>query len=129
MTSTRRRPTEIPDLERNDFSDIQTPVCECGGILKPDVVFYGDSVPRARVDAAYAWVDAADALLVIGSSLMVFSSFRFARRAHERGIPVFAVNQGRTRADDFLTLKVEGDAGEILTRLALAENRSGDTTS
>jgi NAD-dependent SIR2 family protein deacetylase len=93
-----------------DLGTFRVPECAvCGGMLKPDVVFYGDSVPRERVAASYALVDRADALLVVGSSLMVFSSFRFCRRAHERGVPIVAVNRGMTRADPLLTLKVEED--------------------
>jgi NAD-dependent SIR2 family protein deacetylase len=90
----------------------------CGGVLKPAVVFYGDSVPRTRVDEAYARVESADVLLVAGSSLMVFSSFRFCRHAHARGIPILAVNDGVTRADDLLALKIEADCGAVLGALA-----------
>lgn len=104
-----------------DLRSFRVPNCRaCGGVLKPDVVFYGDSVPRERVAAAYAVVDAADALLVVGSSLMVFSSFRFCRRAHERGIPIAAVNRGVTRADPMLTLKIEDDCTVVLPALARA---------
>jgi NAD-dependent SIR2 family protein deacetylase len=87
-------------------------------MLKPDVVFYGDSVPRERVADAFALVDQAEALLVVGSSLMVYSSFRFCRRAHERAIPIVAVNQGVTRADAMLTLKIEQDCTSVLPALA-----------
>ena len=83
------------------------PCASCGGVLKPDVVFFGESVPRAHVDAAQAHLDRADAMLVVGSSLMVYSGFRFAQAAAHRRIPIAAVNLGRTRADDLLTLKVE----------------------
>ncbi len=106
------------DLERDTFDDIEVPSCEsCGGVVKPDVVFYGDSVPKPIVQQAYAWVDAADALWVIGSSLMVFSSFRFVRRAHERGIPIYALNQGKTRGDDLFTLKVEQECVSFFSDL------------
>jgi len=102
-----------------DLDDFQVPECTvCGGVLKPDVVFYGDSVPKPRVRAACATVENADALLVVGSSLMVFSSFRFCRLARERGMPIVAVNQGRTRADDWLTVKVEADCAAVLPQLA-----------
>jgi NAD-dependent SIR2 family protein deacetylase len=87
-------------------------------VLKPTVVFYGDSVPRARVDDAYARVESADVLLVAGSSLMVFSSFRFCRHAHARGIPIIAVNDGVTRADELFALKLEADCGVVLSVLA-----------
>lgn len=101
-----------------DLSAFVVPDCAaCGGLLKPDVVFYGDSVPRERVAGSYALVDSADALLVVGSTLMVYSSFRFCRRAHERGIPILAINQGVTRADAMLALKVEEDCTVVLPEL------------
>jgi NAD-dependent SIR2 family protein deacetylase len=102
-----------------ELGRFRVPACgACGGMLKPDVVFYGDSVPRERVADAYALVDQAEALLVVGSSLMVYSSFRFCRRAHERGIPIVAVNQGVTRADAMLALKIEQDCTSVLPALA-----------
>src|SRR5690606_30447028 len=101
-----------------DLAGFRIPACEvCGGVLKPDVVFYGEAVPRARVDTTMTALAASDALLVVGSSLMVFSSFRFARQARELGLPIAAVNLGRTRADDFLQLKVARPAAEALAFL------------
>ena len=101
-----------------DASSIRIPECPaCGGILKPDVVFYGDSVPRARVEGAFEALDQADGVLVIGSSLMVFSSYRFCRRAHQLGLPMAAVNQGTTRADDFFQIKVAGNCAIVLPSL------------
>jgi NAD-dependent SIR2 family protein deacetylase len=95
------------DLEARDFSDFAIPPCEsCGGMLKPDVVFFGESVPPLRVSAAMEAVERADAVLVIGSSLMVYSGYRFAQAAHKVGKPIAAVNLGRTRADDLLSLKI-----------------------
>ena len=76
------------------------------GVLKPDVVFFGESVPRPRVDAARQQLEQADAVLVVGSSLMVYSGYRFVQAAAQSGKPIAAVNLGRTRADDLLTLKV-----------------------
>jgi NAD-dependent SIR2 family protein deacetylase len=103
------------DITRTDFSQIKVPDCTyCGGILKPNVVFFGDSVPKARVADCLAWLDQADAVLIVGSSLMVYSSFRFARRAHHLGIPIAALNRGKTRADDLLTLKIDAECGAIL---------------
>ena len=94
------------DLEDVDFSTFAVPSCpSCGGVLKPDVVFYGESVPRERVDTALAALDAADAMLVVGTSLMVYSGFRFAERAAASGKPIAAINLGRTRADHLLALK------------------------
>jgi NAD-dependent SIR2 family protein deacetylase len=96
------------DLDDQDFAEFAVPVCsQCGGIQKPDVVFFGETVPRDQVAAAQAALDDADAMLVVGSSLMVYSGFRFAQMAARRGIPIAAVNLGRTRADDLLALKVE----------------------
>ena len=96
------------DLERTDFSSFEVPACKaCGGILKPDVVFFGENVPRDVVAAAQDHLAQADAMLIVGSSLMVYSGFRFVQAAAARQIPIAAVNLGRTRADDLLTLKVE----------------------
>jgi NAD-dependent SIR2 family protein deacetylase len=75
-------------------------------MLKPDVVFFGESVPRERVTAAMEAIEHADAMLVIGSSLMVYSGYRFAQAAHKAGKPIASVNLGRTRADDLLSLKL-----------------------
>ena len=106
------------DLESANFADVAVPECQaCAGVLKPDVVFYGDSVPKATVEASYQWIEKAPAVLVIGSSLMVFSSLRFVRRAHERQIPIYAINRGLTRADELFQCKVEGDCAEILQAL------------
>jgi NAD-dependent SIR2 family protein deacetylase len=95
------------DLDHLDFSGFMVPACECGGILKPDVVFFGENVPRNQVAAAQTAIEQADALLIVGSSLMVYSGFRFAQMAARRDIPIAAVNLGKTRADDILVLKVE----------------------
>ncbi len=106
------------DLDGVDFDAFDLPGCPaCGGRVKPDVVFFGEGVPRARVEAAYAALATADALLVVGSSLMVYSGFRFAREAAACGLPIAALNRGRTRADDLLTLKVEADCGAALAAL------------
>lgn len=107
-----------------DLSAFRVPDCRrCGGVLKPDVVFYGDSVPRTRVAEAYAMVESAEALLVVGSSLMVFSSFRFCRRAQELGLPMAAVNRGVTRADQWFDLKIEDDCARVLP--AVLESMGG----
>jgi NAD-dependent SIR2 family protein deacetylase len=95
--------------------DLLVPDCrECGGVLKPRVVFFGESVPRPRVEEAFAALDEADALLVVGSSLMVYSGYRFVRAARERGRPVALVNLGRTRADGECCLKLERDCATLL---------------
>lgn len=101
-----------------DYQHFLVPDCPaCSGTVKPDVVFFGESVPRRRVGRVQAALTAADALLVVGSSLMVFSGFRFAREAHQQGIPVAAVNQGRTRADELLRLKCNTDCNAALPAL------------
>jgi len=96
------------DLEAADFSTFVVPPCRtCGGVMKPDVVFFGANVAREVVATAQAHLEQADAMLVVGSSLMVYSGFRFAQMAARRGTPIAAINLGRTRADDLLALKVE----------------------
>ena len=96
------------DLEGADFSSFAVPSCRaCGGVLKPDVVFFGENVPRDRVDAAQRHLMRADAMLIVGSSLMVYSGFRFVQWAASAGKPAAAVNLGRTRADGLIALKVE----------------------
>jgi len=91
---------------------------DCGsGPLKPDVVFFGESVPPERVAQCYALVDSAALLLVLGSSLTVASGFRFVRRAHTRGIPIALVNQGDTRGDHLAAVKIDAPLGATLTAL------------
>lgn len=108
------------DLERDDFHHFRLTEChKCGGILKPDVVFFGDTVPRSRVEAAFQALDDADGLLVIGSSLMVFSGYRFCRKAHELGKPIALLNQGVTRADALATLKLDAPCSETLAGLMM----------
>lgn len=107
------------DLESQDFAQFDVPPCpHCGGMLKPDVVFFGESVPRERVAAVREALAKADAMLVVGSSLMVYSGFRFVEDAVSAGKPVAAVNRGLTRADAVLTLKVEHEVGAALEALA-----------
>jgi NAD-dependent SIR2 family protein deacetylase len=86
----------------------------CGGVLKPDVVFFGENVPPERVQTAMAALEGARALVIAGSSLMVFSGYRFARAASRLGVPIIVVNRGKTRADDLSTLRLAGNAGELL---------------
>jgi len=109
---------DIPDEAVRAF---RVPACVgCAGVLKPDVVFFGDNVPRATVDDCYARVDAAEALLVAGSSLTVYSGYRFVLRAEQRGVPVVIVNQGETRGDRHAALRVDADVGDALRALAAA---------
>jgi NAD-dependent SIR2 family protein deacetylase len=103
------------DIDAAAVESFTAPYCDgCGGLLKPDVVFFGENVPGARVAEAREALARADALLVAGSSLMVYSGFRFVQLAHDLGLPIAIVNRGRTRADEFATLKVEGDVGTAL---------------
>jgi NAD-dependent SIR2 family protein deacetylase len=111
------------DVELEDTGDFLVPDCEgCGGVLKPDVVFFGENVPPPRVERCYAAVDTlaetGGALLVAGSSLTVMSGLRFVRRAARSGTPVVIVNRGTTRGDDLATYKLEAGCSEFLTALA-----------
>lgn len=103
------------DLEPDDLQQMHVPPCpRCGGLLKPDVVFFGENVPRAQVERAMDALESADALLVAGSSLMVYSGFRFCRAAQNSDKPIVLINDGLTRADALATLKVGGDCGQRL---------------
>jgi NAD-dependent SIR2 family protein deacetylase len=110
------------DAELDETAGFVVPECEwCGGVLKPDVVFFGENVPAARVARCYAAVDALtpdDALLVAGSSLTVMSGLRFVRRAAKAGVPVVIVNRGSTRGDPLATVKLEAGCSEFLDALA-----------
>jgi NAD-dependent SIR2 family protein deacetylase len=90
----------------------------CGGMLKPDIVYFGEFVPRDRVDRAYALVDEADALLVAGSSLAVQSGLRFVRKAAAAGKPIAIVNRGRTRGDRFADIRIDAGCSETLAAVA-----------
>ena len=104
------------DIDASAIESFDPPCCgRCGGLLKPDVVFFGENVPNARYEIARDAVAAADALLVAGSSLMVYSGFRFVRQAHDAGLSIAIVNRGRTRGDELASLKIEGDVGAVLT--------------
>ncbi|MGC8519132.1 MAG: NAD-dependent protein deacetylase [Steroidobacteraceae bacterium] len=116
--SAQIKPDGDADLEGLSFEEFHVPPCErCGGILKPDVVFFGETVPRPRVDQAFNALARADALLVVGSSLMIYSGYRFVQAASAAGMPIAAVNLGRTRADPLLTLKVSQPCAEALAGL------------
>jgi NAD-dependent SIR2 family protein deacetylase len=106
-------------LEWHDLGSFRIPDCpNCGGLLKPAVVFFGENVPKTRVEEASHALDAADAMLVVGSSLMVYSGYRFCVWAQKLGKPIAAINLGRTRADPLLSLKVAAPCGDALTALA-----------
>ena len=111
------------DLELDQLDSVSVPACqECNGVLKPDVVFFGENVDKHIVASALHKLSQADALLVAGSSLMVFSGFRFCRAAASNGQPIVIVNHGKTRADDMAALKVTGDIGENLDKLVRLVN-------
>jgi NAD-dependent SIR2 family protein deacetylase len=108
------RPDGDVDLAETD--GFQVPPCAgCGGVLKPDVVFFGENVPKPRVLRCYELVEAAPALLVLGSSLTVMSGLRFVRAAAKRGTPVVIVNRGRTRGDELATHQLDHGTSEFLT--------------
>lgn len=111
------------DVELEDTTGFEVPACEtCGGVLKPDVVFFGENVPKDRVERCYRAVESlagtGGALLVVGSSLTVMSGLRFVRRAAAREVPVVIVNRGETRGDPLATYAVESGCTEFLTALA-----------
>lgn len=113
------RPDGDAEVDAGALASFQVAPCRlCGGVLKPDVVFFGDSVPRAIVDAAFALLEQADVLVVTGSSLAVYSGFRFVRRAAERKQPVAIVNLGPTRGDPLATLRIDARLGDFLPELA-----------
>lgn len=117
----RSAPDGDAQLDGDAYAGFNVPVCpECAGVLKPEVVFFGDNVPRERAEAAEQVIDTAQALLVVGSSLMVYSGFRLVEHAHRQGKPVVAINRGVTRADELLALKIEDDCGAVLAALAAA---------
>lgn len=109
------------DLESASFDTFRVPDCpSCGGLLKPEVVFFGEKVPPERVETAFAKLDESDLLLVAGSSLMVWSGYRFVRHAAARNIPVVVLNLGETRGDREASLKVKMPCGDALDTLARA---------
>ena len=105
------------DVDLDDTAGFEVPGCACGGVLKPDVVFFGENVPAPRVARCYEAVDSlgsTGALLCVGTSLTVMSGFRFVRRAAKAGTPVVIVNRGGTRGDELATYKVEAGCSEFL---------------
>jgi NAD-dependent SIR2 family protein deacetylase len=106
---------ELPAGEVAAFTVVDC--TSCGGPLKPDVVFFGGGVPARTLEAAWALFDEAEVLLVVGSSLAVWSGFRFVRRAAERGLPIAIVNLGPTRADPLACVRVQARAGQALPAL------------
>jgi NAD-dependent SIR2 family protein deacetylase len=106
---------EIADGERSGFNVVAC--ARCNGILKPDVVFFGENVPRPTVARCFELLDSSRLLLVLGSSLTVLSGYRFVRHAVKQGIPVGIVNQGETRGDRDATLIVDAPLADVLVEL------------
>jgi NAD-dependent SIR2 family protein deacetylase len=110
------KPDGDAELSDVDYQRFEIPACAaCGGVLKPHVVFFGENVPAERVTRAMAALEQASLLLIAGTSLMVFSGFRFARAAARLRVPIAIVNRGFTRADELSVLKIQGNVGEILS--------------
>ena len=111
----RTAPDGDADIDEDAIAGFRPPYCDhCHGLLKPDVVFFGEAVPRQRVEQAQQALHASDALLVAGSSLMVWSGFRFVRHAAALGLPIAILNRGRTRADDLAGLRIDADIATAL---------------
>jgi len=109
------------EIPRSATQSFNVPTCmRCGGVLKPNVIFFGENVPASWVDDAWDLLDEGDALLVAGSSLTVYSGYRFVRRAAQDGHPIAIVNLGPTRGDDLADVRVEARTGTVLPRLAHA---------
>ena len=118
-SSTAVAPDGDADVDPVDWDDFKVPDCpRCGGILKPDVVFFGDTVPRGRVAAAMEALEQASAMLVVGSSLMLYSGYRFCEAAHRMRKPIAAINLGCTRGDHLFEIKIERPCAEVLMNLA-----------
>lgn len=114
------------ELPAQASAAFQVVSCECGGHLKPHVVFFGENVPRDKVEQAYDWVERSQGLLVVGSSLTVFSGFRFVKRAQKCGLPVAILTLGQTRGDPLAALKLDAPAGPTLAGAARLLLGAGD---
>lgn len=115
------RPDGDVELERPAYQTFEVADCEqCGGALKPDVVFFGERVPVERHAQCNAAIESSGLLLVVGTSLVVNSGFRLIRTAERCGVPIAVLNRGTTRADAAATVKLDGNAGALLSRLAAA---------
>ncbi len=107
---------ELADVDYQRFEVV--PCASCGGMLKPHVVFFGENVPADRVTRSMAALEQSSAMLIVGTSLMVFSGFRFARAAARFGVPIAIVNRGFTRADELAALKLNGSVADVLSNAA-----------
>lgn len=118
-TDVQPAPDGDADVDDDALAQFVVPDCAaCGGTLKPGVVFFGENVPQPRVAAGRSALEQGGALLVVGSSLAVYSGYRFCEWAAALGRPIAAINQGRTRADPLLSLKIDADCGPLLAALA-----------
>ena len=109
------KPDGDAELENVNYDRFRiVPCATCNGMLKPHVVFFGENVPKERVQQAMSALESSRLLLIVGSSLMVFSGFRFARAAARLGVPIAIVNRGITRADELSALKIQGDLSAVL---------------
>jgi len=107
------------EVDDYDMSQIRIPPCEqCGGVVMPDVVFFGGTVPKQRIEAAFNSLAEADCMLVVGSSLTVYSGFRFPRWAHQNGLPVYAINQGEMRGAEMFDLILQDSCENALPQVA-----------
>lgn len=117
------RPDADALIRDEDIEGFKVPPCKhCGGDLKPDVVFFGDSVPRDVVENLYLQVEQSDGVIVFGSSLFVWSGYRFVKHAHQHGIPILIVNIGDTRADDMCTYKVDSKCSDVLSKIKIGKS-------
>ncbi|NP_001084634.1 sirtuin 4 L homeolog [Xenopus laevis] len=117
-------------LTDEQVANFQVPACtKCGGILKPQVTFFGDTVSRGFVFSIYEQMNQADAVLVVGSSLQVYSGYRFALKAQELHLPIAILNIGPTRADHLATVKVIGRCGDVLPHILLRDQWQEESQS
>ncbi|XP_076294132.1 NAD-dependent protein deacylase Sirt4 isoform X1 [Lasioglossum baleicum] len=127
MTATSQliRPDGDVDISQEQVKGFVVPACmNCGGILKPDIVFFGDNVPRQVVESVQYNVKHSDSLLILGSTLTTYSGYRIALQANNAGIPIAILNIGHTRADDLASVKVEGRCGEVLSRIFMVDQKA-----
>nr|CAI5839894.1 unnamed protein product [Callosobruchus analis] len=112
------RPDGDVEIPQETVEGFQPPGCEfCGGVLKPDIIFFGDNVPKARIEAVKDAVSQSDSLLVLGTSLTVFSSYRILLQALEENKNIAIVNIGPTRADKLVKIKISARCGDILPKI------------
>jgi NAD+-dependent protein deacetylase sirtuin 4 len=120
VSSSATAPDGDVDLSDDAMADFVMPRCSCGGVYKPHVVFFGENVEADVLAAAWQHLSCADALLVIGTSLEVYSGRRFVERAHRDGKPIVIINQGSTRSDALATVRIDAKAGQVVPRLLAA---------